>query len=67
MKLIINGDSIDFSEEQNHIYQLLCHLQMEQRIVIVELNGNIIAKQAYETTLLSDGDRIEIVHFVGGG
>ncbi|TVX93109.1 sulfur carrier protein ThiS [Paenibacillus agilis] len=67
MKLIINGESIVFPEQQGHIYQLLCHLQMEQRIVIVELNGNIISKSAYETTLLSDEDRIEIVHFVGGG
>ncbi|MCR8842797.1 sulfur carrier protein ThiS [Paenibacillus sp. SC116] len=67
MKLIINGDPIVFAEKQGHISQLLSHLQMQQRIVIVELNGNIISKSAYETTLLSDGDRIEIVHFVGGG
>ena len=35
--------------------------------VAVELNGDIVPKGAYETTVLSDADTLEIVHFVGGG
>ncbi|MBB5263358.1 sulfur carrier protein [Catenibacillus scindens] len=35
--------------------------------VAVELNGDIIPKGAYETTMLSDADTLEVVHFVGGG
>jgi sulfur carrier protein len=35
--------------------------------IAVEINGNIIPKNKYETTLIADGDEIEIVHFVGGG
>ncbi len=35
--------------------------------VAVEINGNIIPKSKYETTQITDGDEIEIVHFVGGG
>lgn len=35
--------------------------------IAVERNGEIIPKGAYETTLLSDADTLEIVHFVGGG
>ena len=35
--------------------------------IAVELNGAIVPKSAYDTTLLSDADTMEIVHFVGGG
>jgi len=42
-------------------------LHIDPRRVAVELNMEILPKADYETTALSDGDRIEIVHFVGGG
>jgi thiamine biosynthesis protein ThiS len=35
--------------------------------VAVELNRNIVPREQWEKTPLSDGDRLEIVHFVGGG
>lgn len=35
--------------------------------IAVEINGNIIPKNKYETTQIIDGDEVEIVHFVGGG
>ncbi|TGV00349.1 sulfur carrier protein ThiS, partial [Mesorhizobium sp. M00.F.Ca.ET.186.01.1.1] len=35
--------------------------------VVVERNGEIIDRSLYEQTPIADGDRIEIVHFVGGG
>jgi len=33
----------------------------------VELNRNIVSRDAYSTTMLVEGDKLEIVHFVGGG
>lgn len=35
--------------------------------IAVELNGSILPKTAYESTLLQEGDHLEIVSFVGGG
>ena len=35
--------------------------------IAIEINGNIIPKNKYETTQIIDGDEVEIVHFVGGG
>ncbi len=46
---------------------LLESLEIDPRRVAVELNLEILPKTDYETTTLQDGDRIEIVHFVGGG
>lgn len=35
--------------------------------IAVERNGDIVPKSAYDSTILSDADTLEIVHFVGGG
>ncbi|WP_090795391.1 sulfur carrier protein ThiS [Paenibacillus sp. GP183] len=67
MQLIINGDPIGVPETVTTISQLLLHLGLEEKIVIVELNQVILEKANHLNTTVSSGDRIEIVHFVGGG
>ena len=47
--------------------QLLDHLALDPGGVVVEVNEHIIRRPQLEGTTLADGDRIEIVHFVGGG
>lgn len=39
----------------------------EKARIAVEINGQIVSKQAYEKTVLKPGDTVEIVSFVGGG
>ena len=65
MEIIINGESRAISPIT--VSQLLAELAIDPRRVAVELNLDILPKSSYEATLLSDGDRLEIVHFVGGG
>ncbi|MEG0291316.1 MAG: sulfur carrier protein ThiS [Anaerovoracaceae bacterium] len=40
---------------------------IDKGTIAIELNGEILPKSRYEETVLSDGDKIEIVNFVGGG
>lgn len=42
-------------------------LGLKKERIAAELNGEIIPKASYESTILSDGDSLEIVNFVGGG
>jgi sulfur carrier protein len=49
------------------LLQFLESLDIDPRRVAVELNTDIVSKSVYETTILQDGDRMEIVQFVGGG
>jgi thiamine biosynthesis protein ThiS len=49
------------------IGDLLRHLQLDPRTVVVELNRQIIRRPHLEETRLSEGDSVELVHFVGGG
>ncbi|GMN99605.1 sulfur carrier protein ThiS [Parageobacillus thermoglucosidasius] len=67
MRLIINGESIQVPNEVKTVSDLLAHFQLNKKIAVVEVNLTIIPKQQYETTVLCNGDKVEIVHFVGGG
>lgn len=46
---------------------LLSRLSLEPGAVVVERNRRILARAALSSTLLEEGDRVELVHFVGGG
>jgi thiamine biosynthesis protein ThiS len=46
---------------------LLSHLGLDPRAVVVELNRQIVRRPLLGATALADGDAVELVHFVGGG
>jgi sulfur carrier protein len=66
MRLIINGEARIFAQ-LGDIAALVAVLQLDPRKVAVERNLEIVPRSTYALAQLSDGDRIEIVHFVGGG
>ena len=67
MDIILNGKNIELPNQVKSIADLLSHYNLENRIVVVEVNQEITYKEQYDSTILSDKDRIEIIHFVGGG
>ena len=69
MKLQINGDERDFSElpASLTLAALVEKLGMKPDRVAVELNHYIVPRDRWAATLLQEGDRLEVVHFVGGG
>lgn len=67
LELIINGEKIRIPADESTVTGLLQHFDLHQKVVIVELNDEILAKESLSETLLSNGDKVEIVHFVGGG
>lgn len=62
----LNGNSYKIPVAVENVEQLLSHLDLADRILIVEMNKNILAKDAYDLPI-KDRDQIEIIHFVGGG
>ncbi|MFB3164438.1 sulfur carrier protein ThiS [Neobacillus sp. 179-J 1A1 HS] len=67
MRVVLNGELIQLPEHVVFISDVLKHYEIHNRVVIVEVNGEIVNKVEHQSTRLSDKDRIEIVHFVGGG
>jgi sulfur carrier protein len=65
MVVTVNGEQLTVGGTT--MLELLQQLEVDPRRVAVELNLDILPKGEYATTPLNEGDRIEIVHFVGGG
>jgi len=66
MHLFVNGEEKSFPESAS-LAQLIEQLGMKGDRVAVELNREIVPRSQWADTQLCDGDRLEIVHFVGGG
>lgn len=66
MRIKLNGEPFDLNETLS-ISGLLAHLHIDPRRVAVEHNLIVVRRNAFDTTLVADGDEVEIVNFVGGG
>ena len=66
MKITLNGE-IKKLETEVTLDRLLELFSLPSQRVAVELNREVIRKQAWDSTIVRDEDRIEVVHFVGGG
>lgn len=67
MNLLVNGEAVQLPASTGTVAELLAHFGLMEKVVIVEHNQVILEKANHQETRLADGDRIEIVHFVGGG
>jgi thiamine biosynthesis protein ThiS len=69
MDLLINGRPRSFLElgTGSTVQDLVSALALKSDRVAIEHNGGIVARPAWPTTGIADGDKFEIVHFVGGG
>ncbi|MFN4310600.1 MAG: sulfur carrier protein ThiS [Ferrovibrio sp.] len=66
MQLTINGEAREMGGAAT-VAELLSALSLDARKIAIELNREIVPRSAYAETALNDGDKIEIVHFIGGG
>jgi len=65
-KIQLNGDPYEINGRTN-LNELLNKLKIEKNKVAIEVNGEIVQKDKYENLLLNKDDKVEIVHFIGGG
>jgi len=66
LTIVVNGNQTDIRESAT-VSDLITQLGLKAERVAVELNKKIIRRAEWETTTISEGDRLEVVHFVGGG
>lgn len=66
LEIMVNGDSRQVPGPAS-VADLLRHLGLDPRTVVVELNREIVRRPRLDETALADGDTVELVHFVGGG
>ena len=66
MQIILNGEPYQL-EQPLSVAELLEQLDIDSRRVAIEYNLSILKRYAYPQTIVSEGDRLEIVNAVGGG
>ena len=66
MKIYLNGETREFAHGLT-VDSLISTLGLEPTRVAIELNRKVIRRSDWQGTILHDDDRVEIVHFVGGG
>lgn len=66
MQIQVNGEPYQLPDAQS-VADLLQRLELTGRRVAVELNMEIVPRSQHATTLLAEGDQVEVVHAIGGG
>jgi sulfur carrier protein len=66
VRVRLNGKERDV-DAAHTVRSLLESLELHPSLVVVELNKEILARDAYAATQVREGDNLELVHFVGGG
>ena len=66
MKIFVNGETREIADKIN-LSELLRHFSLPQERIAVELNKEVVRKKDWENITIDDADKIEIIHFVGGG
>jgi thiamine biosynthesis protein ThiS len=66
IKITLNGED-KFIAEKSSIKNLLEELELDVKKIAIEKNYEIIMPEEFGDSVLREGDRVEIVHFIGGG
>ena len=66
MQIIVNGEKKEIEKELN-LGELLERLELPSERIAIELNKTVVRKKDWETVKIADSDKIEVIHFVGGG
>jgi len=66
MNVIVNGESKVFQENIT-LLALLKELSLEEKVMAAAINMNIIKQDSWKTHLVKEGDKLELLDFVGGG
>ncbi|MBA1339178.1 MAG: sulfur carrier protein [Pelagibacterales bacterium] len=65
-KIQLNGKKI-LIKSQTTIYDILKKFKLNNKKIAIEHNGTIIPKVSYKKKYLKNNDKLEVVHFIGGG
>ena len=65
-KIQLNGKKVDIKPKAT-VYELLKKFKLNNKKVAIEHNGTIVPKSNYKKKILKNNDKLEVVHFIGGG
>ncbi|MCK4676784.1 MAG: sulfur carrier protein ThiS [Bacteroidales bacterium] len=67
MNIILNNRPESFKADKLTVNELLKVKNFTFRMLVIKINGNLIKKTEYDTSTISDGDKVMVMHLVSGG
>lgn len=67
MKIILNNRDEEFSKDSITVTEMLLLKKFSFRMRIIKINGNLITKENYDTTVINHGDNVQMLYLMSGG
>lgn len=67
MKILLNNNAEEITGDRISVTELLKFKNFTFKMLIVKINGSLIKKIEYETTVIRDGDEVNVLHLISGG
>lgn len=67
MKIILNNRVEEFEDEILSVSEMLLKRKFSYRMRIVKINGTLIRKDKYDSTIIQDGDEVQMLYLMSGG
>ena len=67
MKIILNNNNYETESTTLSVTELLAEKKFTFKMLIIKINGKIVKREDYETTMIADGDIVEVIHLISGG
>jgi sulfur carrier protein len=66
ISIVVNGKNMSIEKDTN-LYELIDFLKISDKVMAAAVNMNIVKKDEWENYKLQEGDKVELLNFVGGG
>ncbi len=67
MKILLNNNPEEFPEENLSVTEMLLKKKFTYKMRIVKINGILIRKEKYDSTIITDGDEVQMLYLMSGG
>ncbi len=68
MKIMLNDEDVTLTESEVNVTELLKLQEVEMpEMLSVSVNGDVLLHEAFGTTMIKDGDKVDFIYFMGGG
>ncbi len=67
MKIVLNNRDEEFNQDSITVSEMLLLKKFSFRMRIIKINGNLITKENYDTTVINNGDNVQMLYLMSGG
>ena len=67
MKITLNNNPEEFTHTEISVKDLLAVKKFTFKMLIIKINGKLVKRDDYETAIINDGDKVDVIHLISGG